>query len=563
VHQGLIPEAVIDTTVTRLFLARFRLGMFDPPERVRWAQIPIDTLDAPTHRALAVEVARKSMVLLKNAGGLLPIRKDLGTIAVIGPNADEWRMLLGNYNGIPADPITPLRGIREAVSPNTRVLFSKGTDLADGFPVLGPIDPAALVTSRGRPGLDVTYYGDRTLEGAPAFRAVDRTLDADWGEGAPRDDMDPDDFSVRWTGAIRPSESGTYVLALAGNMQYRLYLADSLVIQSAYGERPVEYADPRVSRPLSLELEAGRSYPVRIDATESYGDAELEFLWAPPAETIETEAMDVAAEADVVVMVMGLTPRLEGEEMPVRIPGFVGGDRTSLDLPAPQQHLLERVVALGKPTVLVLLNGSALAVNWAQDHVPAILEAWYPGQAAGTAIADVLFGDYNPGGRLPVTFYRSVDDLPPFEDYDMAGHTYRFFEGVPLYPFGFGLSYTTFGYDELTVSADTLAGDGSMTISVDVTNTGARAGDEVVQLYVKHQGSRVTRPRKDLRGYQRVTLQPGETRTVQFRLPASALAYWDPEMDEWVVENEPILLEIGASAADIRLMKSIMVSSAP
>jgi beta-glucosidase len=199
-------------------------------------------------------------------------------------------------------------------------------------------------------------------------------------------------------------------------------------------------------------------------------------------------------------------------------------------------------------------------VNWAQEHVPAILEAWYPGQAAGTAIADVLFGDYNPGGRLPVTFYRDVADLPPFEDYRMAGRTYRFFDGVPLYPFGHGLSYTTFAYDRLRTSADTLRSDGTLTVAVEVTNTGARAGDEVVQLYVRHLGSAVERPRKDLRGYRRVTLRPGETRTVEFPLAASALAYWNPDTHGWAVEDEPVLLEVGASSADIRLARRITVA---
>jgi beta-glucosidase len=563
VHQGLIPEAAIDTAVTRLFLARFKLGMFDSPEKVRWAQIPISYLDSRANRQLAVDVARQSMVLLKNAGGTLPLRKDIGTIAVIGPNADEWRMLLGNYNGIPADPITPLRGIQEAVSSRTRVLHSRGTDLAEGFPVLAPINPALLFTSGGRAGLDVEYYGSRTMEDAPLYRTVDATLDADWGDDAPRGGMNVDDFAVRWTGTIRPPQSGTYRLGLVGTMKFELYLDDSLVTQSFYPTHDGEYPDPRVSQTQALELEGGRDYGLRVDATESYGEAQLQLLWAPPHEMVEAEAMQLAGRADAVVMVLGLTARLEGEEMRVRIPGFERGDRTRIDLPDMQQDLLKRIVALGKPTVLVLLNGSALEVNWAQDNVPAILEAWYPGQAAGTAIADVLFGDYNPGGRLPVTFYRSVDDLPPFEDYDMAGRTYRFFDGVPLYPFGFGLSYTTFGYDELRTSSETLSADGSVTVSIEVTNTGARAGDEVVQLYVKHLGSAVPRPRMDLRGYERVSLKPGESRTVEFNLAAASLAYWNSETQGWVVENEPILLQVGASSADIRLQQTITITGAP
>ena len=423
VKQGLITEQEIGTAVKRLFLARFKLGMFDSPDRVRWAQIPYGVLDRPAHRELARRVARESIVLLKNAGGVLPLRKDLATLAVLGPNADQWRMLLGNYNGMPADPVSPLRGIREAVGRGTRVLYARGADLADGFP-----------------------------------------------------------------GTDGPSV---------------------------------------------------------------------------PAETLAVEAVKAARQADAVVLFLGLTARLEGEEMRVELEGFRGGDRTRIDLPAAQERLLERIVAVGKPTVLVLLNGSALAVSWAQQHVPAIVEAWYPGQAGGTAIADVLFGDYNPGGRLPVTFYKSVDDLPPFDDYRMEGRTYRFFKGTPLYPFGYGLSYTSFAYKQLRTSAGTLRADDTLTVRVDVTNTGQREGDEVVQLYVRHLGSRVTRPREDLRGYRRVTLRPGETRTVQFPLVAASLAYWNPDSHLWVVEDEPVEIAVASSSADLRLRRTVRVVARP
>ena len=560
VHQGLINEQAIDTAVTRLFVARFRLGMFDPPAAVRWAQIPISVLDQPSHRTLALQVARESMVLLKNARNLLPLRRDLGTIAVIGPNADQWRMLLGNYNGIPADPVTPLRGIREAVAPRTRVLYALGSDLADGFPVLAPVPARVLTNARGRPGLDVAFFASRTMTGAPLFQRTDSTLDAHWGEGAPRADMNVDDFGVRWTATLRPTHTGTYRLALVGTVKFQLYLDDSLVVQSVYPTHDGEFPDPRVAETEPLRLEAGRRYRLRVDGEESYGEAELQLLWATPTEALESEATDAARRADVVVLCLGLTARLEGEEMRVAIEGFSGGDRTRLDLPAPQQHLLERIVALGKPTVLVLMSGSAVAVSWAQEHVPAILEAWYPGQAGGTAIAQVLFGAYNPGGRLPVTFYRDVADLPPFEDYRMAGRTYRFFEGVPLYPFGYGLSYTTFRYDRLRVSRDTLRGDDSLTVAVDVTNTGARGGDEVVQLYVRYPHSAVPRPRRDLRGFRRVTLGPGESRTITFPLTASAFRYWDADAHRWAVENGPVVVEVGASSGDIRQERGLAVA---
>ncbi len=559
VKGGLITEAQIDTSVKRLFLARFRLGMFDSPERVRWQRIPFRVLDQPSHRALAREVARESIVLLKNASRTLPLRKDLGTIAVIGPNANEPTMLLGNYNGIPADPVTPLRGIREAVSGRTRVRYARGADLAEGFPVLEQMPPSALRTPDGRPGLQAEYFGSRTMAGAPLFTRTDSTVDARWGEGAPRADMNPDDFGVRWTGTVVPPCTGTYRLGLNGTMKFSVALDDSVVARSQYRSRGDEYPDPRQVMSAPLTLEGGRPYRIRVEGQESYGDAQLQLLWAVPSALLERDAVQAAQQADAVVMVLGLTARLEGEEMPIEVPGFKGGDRTSIDLPAPQQQLLERIVGLGKPTVLVLLNGSALAVNWAQDRVPAILEAWYPGQAGGTAIADVLFGDYNPGGRLPMTFYKGTSDLPAFDDYRMANRTYRYFTGAPLYPFGHGLSYTTFGYRHLRVSRPITRASDTVTVRVDVTNAGRRAGDEVVQLYVRHLASRVDRPLKELKGFKRVTLKPGETRTVALPLAARALAYWDSTSHGWVVERDSIRLQVGGSSTDARLSRTIPV----
>jgi beta-glucosidase len=563
VRQGLITEREIDVSVKRLFLARMKLGMFDSPDRVKWARIPFSTLDSPEHRALARQVARESMVLLRNEGNALPLRKDLGALAVIGPNADQWRMLLGNYNGIPKDPVTPLRGIRAAVSRSTRVLYARGADLADGFPVMEVVPSTALTSPDGRPGLRAEYFKGRAMTDAPAFTAADTTLDVNWAESSPRQDLDPNDFGVRWTATFRAPRTGTYRLGVIGTMKVVVTLDDSAVVRSVYAQRDGEFPDPRLAQSVPLQLEGGRSYRLRVDAQESYGEAEAQLVWSVPTESLEEEALQAARQADAVVLFLGLTARLEGEEMPVQVPGFRGGDRTALDLPAPQQRLLERVVAVGKPTVLVLLNGSALAVGWAQEHVPAILEAWYPGQAGGQAIADVLFGDYSPAGRLPVTFYRDVKDLPPFEDYAMKGRTYRFFDGTPLYPFGHGLSYTSFRYARLRASAPTLAEGATVTVRVDVTNTGRRAGDEVVQLYVRHLGSKVERPRKELRGYRRVTLRPGETRTVSFPLEARSLAYWDTTGKRWVVEDERVELQAAASSADVRQTLRIHLRPTP
>ena len=559
VKQGLISEAQIDTSLTRLFLARFRLGMFDPPEIVRWARTPFSVLDQPAHHELARQVARESIVLLRNERGTLPLRKDLGTIAVIGPNADQWRMLLGNYNGIPSDPVTPLRGIREAVSRHTRVLYAKGSDLADGFPLLETIPSSALRTPAGRRGLAGAYFSSRTLEGSPVFTKTDTTVEVDWHEGAPRQTMNPNDFGVRWTGTLRPPATGTYRLGVTTTMRAEVTLDDSIIVRTSYPQRDDEFPDPRLAQSEPIRLEAGHAYRIKVDAHESYGEAELELVWSTPIASLEADAVAAAKQADAVVMFLGLTARLEGEEMSVTLDGFRGGDRTSIELPGAQQRLLERIVAVGKPTVLVLLNGSALAVNWAQTNVPAIVEAWYPGQA-GNAIADVLFGDYNPAGRLPVTFYGSVSDLPAFDDYRMAGRTYRFFKGQPLYPFGHGLSYTTFTYANLGTSADSAGTNDTVLVSVDVTNSGKRSGDEVVQMYVEHVGSSVERPIRDLRGYRRLTLEPGETRAVQLPLPISSLAYWDGNGHRWVVEADQVRIRIGASSADLRLDHVVQIT---
>jgi beta-glucosidase len=321
--------------------------------------------------------------------------------------------------------------------------------------------------------------------------------------------MNDDNFGVRWTGYLAPTVSGKYQMGATGLNAYEVYLdGKRLVGRDNVHERGYEYE--------TVDLQAGNLYPVRVDFHEVHGDADIRLVWAPPHGSYEDEALKVARQADVVLMFLGLSPRLEGEEMKVQVEGFSGGDRVRLGIPRVQEALLQKVSALGKPVVLVLLNGSAVAVNWAREHVPAIVELWYPGQAGGTALADVLFGDYNPAGRLPVTFYKSEDQLPRFDDYSMKGRTYRYFEGEPLYPFGYGLSYTAFTYHNLHAPESARAG-GPVKVSVEVENSGKRAGEDVVQLYVKHPG--VVR---ELEGFERVALRAGEKKTVEFTVTRAA-----------------------------------------
>ena len=535
VEQGLIDEEQLDVSLRRLFRARFRLGMFDPPERVPYADIPYSVNESEPHKELAVETARKSIVLLKNEN-LLPLSKDLGTIAVIGPNANDVDVLLGNYNGVPSDPITPLEGIRRKVSPATRVLYARGTDVAPNTPSFEVVPSSALSTGqKGEKvrGLRAEYFTNRDFQGEPVVTSIDSQVDFNWWDGIPAAGIPADSFSVRWTGTLTPPVSGRYSLGIRVFGGVRLFVNDSLL---------VEFSDRHVVLPrwADLDLEADRDYDIRVEYRDRRADAIIELVWMKPEPRLREEALEAAEQSDAIVMMMGLSPRLEGEEMRVEVPGFAGGDRLNIQLPTIQKDLIQAVTALGKPVVLVLLNGSAVAVNWAAEHVPAIVEAWYPGQAAGPAIADVLFGDYNPAGRLPVTFYKSVDQLPPFTDYNMAGKTYRYFDGDPLFPFGHGLSYSTFAYDNLELPSEVRAGE-DVVISVDVENTGSAAGEEVVQLYVTDVDASVPVPIRSLQGFTRVFLEPGERKSVSFTLAPRQLSLISAE---WQRVVEPGVFEI-------------------
>lgn len=537
VNKNLIREADIDIAVKRLFTARFKLGMFDPKEKVKFAQTPYTVVDSKEHQALALEAARKSIVLLKNKDNILPLKKDIGSIAVIGPNADQWLMLLGNYNGVPSQAITPLRGIKEKVSAKTKVLFEQGSELATGMPMFYPIPGNILFTNNNKPGLKADFFSNITFTGPPLFSAITPTLDANWFDKAPREGMNDDNFSVRWTGELRPTLSGTYQLGIISTCNTKLYLNDSIVAKTVYHFRD-EYGDPRLRKSVPITLEAGKKYRIVVEAIETFADAQVQLVWAAPKPQLRQNAINAARQADAVIMCMGLTPNMEGEEMDVKIDGFRGGDRTRIDLPLAQQELIKEVTALGKPVILVLLNGSALAVNWENDHVAAIVEAWYPGQAAGRAIADVLFGDYNPAGRLPVTFYKSTDQLPAFDDYHIANQTYRYFSDTPLYPFGYGLSYATFQYSDLTTEKFT--GD-SLQIKAQVTNTGKRDGDEVVQIYAssKYTAGKKS-PIRTLLAFKRVHLKAGESHEVTFRVKLSNIP-------------EPVSISVGGGQPDVHL----------
>jgi beta-glucosidase len=556
VEQGLIAEEEIDRSLRRLLVARFKLGMFDPPEDVPYASLPYTVVDCPAHRELALQAARESIVLLKNEGDLLPLDRNLGSIAIIGPNAENIHSLLGNYNGTPSAPVTPAEGIRRKVSPSTLVSVARGCNFAEGIRHFEPIPSTCLrpldPVSREH-GLSGKYYDNPTFKGEPAFSRVDGNVDFVWKDSSPLSDQGwGGTFSIRWEGFIVPPETGSYRIGINGYSWYRLTLDGEALGESEFIHHPMLMEE-------AAELKAGQMVHVVIDYANMGLDPQVQLLWSPPVADTETVALEAAKRSDVIVAVMGLSPRVEGEEMPVQVDGFAGGDRTDIDLPAVQEELLKKLHALGKPVVLVLLNGSALAFNWAADHIPAIVEAWYPGQSGGEALADILFGDVNPSGKLPVTFYRSVDDLPDFDDYQLEGHTYRYFKGTPLYPFGYGLSYTTFRLDNLRLDQPSVEIGGAATIMVDITNTGERAGDEIVQLYTRDAGADDSAPLKVLRGFCRVPLQPGETRTVAFTLYTGQLGSYAADM-RYMVNPGSVEVMVGQSSVDLALCADLTLT---
>lgn len=539
--RKLLTEADIDITLKRLFTARFKLGMFDPEEIVPYAQIPYSVNNNSAHDWLARVASQKSIVLLKNQNNTLPLSKDIKTVAVIGPNANDVQSLWGNYSGIPSNPVTVLKGIQNKLEPQAKVLYAKGTDLAKGVPEMKVIPSVYFQNENGTQGLTAEYFDNKEWEGKPIFTRIDDNIDFHWDINSPDTRMKMGNYSVRWTGYIVAPKTGIY------NISEWSKPFMTVEIEGGKNTGGKNNHHPRI-RSQKIQLEAGKKYKIEVKYQNFYGDAIAQLLWSEPEENILQEAIQTANQADAVVLVLGLNERLEGEEMKVEAEGFEGGDRTSLNLPANQEELIKAMITTGKPVILVLINGSALSINWANDNVPAILTAGYPGQQGGNAIADVLFGDYNPAGRLPVTYYKSVDQLPPFENYDMKGRTYRYFDKKPLYPFGFGLSYTQFEYSNLKFPASP-SSEKDFEVSVDVTNIGERDGDEVVELYLKDEKASTPRPILQLEGFERISLKKGESKTVRFTITPRQLSLIDKK-GQRIVEPGWFTIAVGGKQPD-------------
>jgi beta-glucosidase len=505
VKQGLLTEAEIDVALKRLFTARFRLGFFDPPQSVPYAQTPDSEIDSAAHRELALKLARESIVLLKN-DGVLPLSAGVKRIAVFGPLARSISVLQGNYNGTPSRATAAFDGIKAAF-PSANVTYAPGMNFLRE-PDLIPT--AVLQSEDGQPGLTARYFAGKDFQAVPLVTRVDpqvniQVLNANHFALEPPPGVS--EFSVRWTGFLVPAVSGSYTIGLNGSVN-RMWLDDQMIVDDMglHGPTPTT---------VTRSLEKGHRYSVRIE----YGPAGLgtTLVWLPVLADPIADAVASARQADVAIAVVGITSRLEGEEMQVDVPGFKGGDRTSLDLPKEEEDLIQALQASGKPVIVVLMNGSALAVNWAARHSNAILDAWYSGEEGGSAIAQTISGASNPAGRLPVTMYTGVQQLPPFEDYAMKNRTYRYFRGRPLYPFGYGLSYSKFQYGKLQLSSRKLTAGDPLTVSVDVRNTSDRDGDEVAQLYLQFPKSPAA-PVRALRGFARIHVAAGQSQHLSFTL---------------------------------------------
>jgi beta-glucosidase len=536
IKTGKVNERDIDISLKRLFKARFMLGMFDAEDKVPFTKIPKSVVGSPEHLRMTLEAAEKSLVLLKN-DGLLPL-KNIKKIALIGPNANNHDILIGNYNGDPIAPVTPLKAFRERLGV-ANVFYSAGCPIVPGIYTDYEVIPGRYFhhQENGKvvKGLKAEYFQDTAMKTTPKIVRVDPSIDFYW-ERSPINNLVDESFAVRWTGFLKPERTGEYLFT--GNVQ-------------------VKINDQTVSVTSPVKLEKGKSYKLeavlKVAAFWWSSNHQQQFAtlkWADASLDYRKEAMNAASKSDVVVFCGGISPVLEGEEMKIETDGFAHGDRTHINLPKIQEELLKELAKTGKPIIYINFSGSAVALNWQSENLPAVIQAFYPGEAAGTAISRMLFGDYNPSGRLPVTFYKTVDQLPDFKNYHMEGRTYRYFTGEPLYEFGFGLSYTSFSYKNLQVPAITNTGD-KVRITVDVSNSGNRDGEEVVQVYISTPGSEVPAPIRSLTAFKRVFLKAGETKTVEFEIASEKFSIIDKKFNQ-VIEPGKYIISAGGKQPSLK-----------
>ena len=560
--RSLITEADVERSLARLLKLRFMLGQFDPPAQVPWASIPISENNSPEHDALALEAAKQSLVLLKNDGTLPWKAEEIHTLAVIGPTADLISALLGNYEGTPTKPVTLLDGLRRKLEPaGVTILHETGVSLVSGFnDDAEPIQPEETFTdgSRTAHGMQVEVFDNLTLSGTPRATFADTILAHKWFPNAQQARywaFPSTDGSVRWSGDIAPPVDGDYTFAIQVFGGLRI-IVDGQTVFDHWGTltNATEHA--------TIRLVAGKSVHLRIEFAQRGSCGKMVLGWERPDSAQRLDhALAAARKADHILLTLGLTPELEGEEMKFTAAGFNSGDRTSILLPASQRELLARVAALGKPFTVVLTGGSAVSFDVSKPD--AILESWYYGQRGGDAVASALLGELNPGGRLPITFYRSDTDLPPFEDYQMdtaPGRTYRYFTGSPLYAFGYGLSYTRFKISDIKLKSEKLLVSGVASVQMRVENRGKMDGDEVVQVYFKRIGYRSPHhPLHSLCGFKRVTVPAGQSVPATIDIPVGQFRRWDEGKSTYTVEQGKYELQVGTASDNIIGREQLLV----
>lgn len=534
VQRGLIEEEEIDKAVRRLFEIRMRMGMFDPDERVPFSNIGMDVLECDRHREYALEMARKSIVLLKNEDNLLPLdRTKIKKIAVIGPNADHEDLMLANYFGYPSEITTILEGLQQKVGNDIEIIYEKGVNLVDEY-VFTPLSDPSCFSIDGRKGFKAEYFQNMDWEGTSPLVRYEDSVNYKWGNGTPiGNGIVTNMMTTRWTTTFTAPETATYCFSV---------LADDTAWLLIDGKKPEMTG--LINEYYLLNAEKGKTYDIELKFAQEGDTAEIIFEVGRLTQTDYAETAAKAAEADAIIFVGGLSSKLEGEEMHVQIEGFDRGDRTSIELPKVQKKMLQALDDTGKPVIFVLMTGSAIGLEWEDRNIPAIVNAWYGGQAGGDALADVLFGDFNPSGKLPLTFYRSVEDLPDFEDYSMEGRTYRYFKGEPVYAFGHGLSYTDFDFGKgKIVTAD----NGSRYLAVKVKNTGRRDGETVLQLYVSRPDD-TAGPVKALRGFERISLKAGEKDVVRIPVNDETFLWWNEASGKMEPLSGDYILHYGESS---------------
>jgi beta-glucosidase len=546
VKQGLISESRIDESVFRLLRARFQLGMFDDDSLVSWASIPYSVVECDEHKAKALEMARKSIVLLNNKNNILPLKKE-GKIAVMGPNANDSVMLWANYNGLPTQSVTILDGIKSKL-PAGSVIYEKGCDYVDDRIFFSYFDQCAY---EGKRGFKATFWNNRDFSGdIAATGQVSTPLNYDTGGGTVfMPGVNLSNFTARFESVFTPLKTEEVAIMIAADDGSRVFV-DGKEFISDWTDGPAQ------KREYTMNVEQGRSYHILIEYYQAGGKGELKFDIGLSRKVDYKAVAQKVKDVDAIIFVGGISSSFEGEEMGVNLPGFRNGDRTNIDLPQVQKDMLQALKNTGKPVIFVLCSGSTMALSWENENLDAILAAWYPGQEGGTAVADVIFGDYNPAGRLPLTFYASSNDLPDFEDYNMKnGRTYRYFEGTPLFPFGHGLSYTNFVYSQAKLGKKKMTVHESTTLNLTIENTGMMDGDEVIQVYIRNLQD-PKGPLKSLRGFKRIFAKAGQTVPITINLPASSFEFFNPktEIMEIISGNYEILY---GGTSDDKQLKSL------